>query len=115
MDEKVFERLSNIKPVVTAHGTGEKRVFLNSSDTPTSLTQFAYGRFRPGETCEEHVHPTMEECFYFIKGVGTYTVDDKKYPLTPGAFLRIPAGVPHRLEATGDEDLEFVYFGIATK
>lgn len=114
MYQKIFEHLAAIKAAATAHGTGEKRVFLNNGDTATSLTQFAYGRFMPGETCEEHVHPTMEECFYFIKGIGTYTVDGKAYPLEPGAFLRIPAGVPHKLEAEGDEDLEFVYFGIAT-
>ena len=114
MQQKIFERLADIKGVVTAHNTGEKRVFLNNTDTPTSLTQFAYGKFMPCEVCEEHVHPTMEEYFYFLQGTGTYTVGGNTYPLEPGVFLRIPAGVPHMLRAEGSEALEFVYFGVAT-
>jgi quercetin dioxygenase-like cupin family protein len=89
-------------------------VFLSNGDTATNLTQFAYGRFMPGEVCEEHVHPTMEEYFYFLQGTGTYTVDGNTYTLEPGVFLRIPAGVPHMLQAGGNESLEFVYFGVAT-
>lgn len=112
--EKILQLLDDITPVATAHDQGEKRVFLNNSDTNTALTQFAYGKFEPGETCSKHSHPTMEEIFYFLKGEGTYIIGDKEYELKPGTFLRIPAGVEHELKATGNEKLEFVYFGIAT-
>ena len=115
MPEKIFEALHNITAVPTAHLEGKKFVFLSNEDTATMLTQFAYGSFEPGEKCSEHVHSTMEECFFFIKGTGRYVVGGIKYDLVPGSFLRIPAGVPHNLEATGTGKLEFVYFGIATK
>lgn len=113
MQNKIFESLQNIIPVATAHGMGKKFVFLNNDDTETALTQFAYGSIAPGEGCEEHIHPTMDECFFFLKGSGLYKVGDKEYELKPESFLRIPAGMPHSLRAMGNENLEFVYFGVA--
>lgn len=113
MEQKIYQRLADIVPVTTVHDTGQKFVFLKNGETETALTQFAYGKFMPGEKCEEHLHPTMEECFYFTKGTGIYTVGGTVYPLAPGVFLRIPAGMLHQLEATGDEPLEFVYLGVA--
>ena len=115
MEQKICQRLADILPVSTVHATGQKFVFLKSGDSETALTQFAYGKFVPGEICEEHLHPTMEECFYFLKGTGIYTISGTVYPLEPGVFLRMLAGALHQLEATGNEDLEFVYFGVATE
>ena len=34
-------------------------------DSP--LIENAYAKLKPGEGCEEHLHPTVDECFYFIK------------------------------------------------
>lgn len=114
MADKIFEMLADIPATATAHGMGRKFVFLNNNDTQTALTQFAYGSIAPNEGCEEHTHPTMDECFYFLKGTGNYKVGDIVYELKPESFLRIPAGTPHALRATGNENLEFVYFGVAT-
>jgi len=115
MEQKIFEKLSNIIPVPTAHDEGLKYVFLKNEDTPTKLTQFAYGEFKPGEKCEMHLHKTMEECFYFLSGEGEYSINGNTYKLEAGVFLRIPAQAPHELRALGDEPLKFVYFGIATE
>ena len=112
--ERITASLSHLERELTAHAQGTKQVFLRNSDTPTSLTQVAYGTFAPTDYCELHTHPTMEECFFFIKGTGIYTVDNQRIDLQSGVFVRIPAGVPHRLEATGTEPLEYVYFGVAT-
>ena len=111
MQQKIFQQLAEIIPVVTAHGEGQKYVFLKNEDSNSAMTQFAYGKFLPGEICKQHLHPTMEECFFFIKGKGKYRVNGEMYPLGPGTFLRIPPGILHQLEA--EELLEFVYFGIA--
>ncbi|WP_240163738.1 cupin domain-containing protein [Spirosoma taeanense] len=94
---------------------GSKKVFLRNSDTPTNLTQVAHGTFRAADYCELHSHATMEEVFFFMSGKGIYTVGDQQIPLEKGVFVRIPAGVSHRLEAVGDEPLEYVYFGVATE
>lgn len=112
--ERITAHLAQLEPVLTAHAQGAKQVFLRHGDTQTSLTQVAYGMFAPTDFCDLHTHPTMEECFFFLKGQGVYTVGEQHIPLQEGVFVRIPAGVPHRLEATGPEPLEYVYFGVAT-
>lgn len=113
MSDKLFEYIENIKGEPTAHLSGLKKVFLNNESTNSSLTQFAHGVFEPGEVCSSHIHPTMIECFYFINGQGTYHVGSEIVKLKPGTFLRIPPNTPHELINDGEEDLEFVYFGIA--
>lgn len=111
--EKIFEYLENIKGEPTAHLSGLKKVFLNNTDTDSKLTQFAHGMFAPGEICERHSHPTMDELFYFINGNGIYKVEEQEILLKPGTFLRIPAKSQHELINKGKGNLEFVYFGIA--
>lgn len=113
--EKITASLDPLARELTAHGQGAKQVFLRSTDTLTAVTQVAYGVFAATDHCEMHTHPTMEECFFFLKGVGQYTVGTERIDLQHGVFVRIPAGVPHRLEATGAEPLEYIYFGVATE
>ena len=113
MDQKVCQSLSDIKPVPTVHNLGEKFVFLKNEDTPTAITQFAFGKLMPGEDVEEHLHQTMEECFYFIGGEGEYTVNNIVYHVKPETFLRIPANTMHSLKITSAIPLTFVYFGVA--
>ncbi len=113
--ERITASLSTLARELTAHAQGAKQVFLRNSDTPTNVTQVAYGTFSQADYCDLHSHATMEECFFFLKGTGVYLVDDQVIPLQHGVFVRIPAGVPHRLEATGEEPLEYVYFGVATE
>ena len=127
-NEKLLSRFSNLKKVVlktlintgelefeeTAHGAGLKKIIMRSSDTSTNLTQFAYGKLFPGEKIPEHLHSTMEEIFYFLKGEGTYNVDNIELHVQPETVVRIPAGVPHSLITKGTAALEFIYFGVAT-
>lgn len=115
MEEKIFTRLGDIVPVITAHGNSAKQVFITSTDTQTDLTQFAYGKMEPGIFTGLHSHATMEEVFYFIKGSGIFTINDIEYAVTPGSFVRVPAAAQHALLATGQNMLEFVYFGMAVK
>jgi quercetin dioxygenase-like cupin family protein len=113
LSQKVCQSLNDIIPIVTAHGKGEKFVFLNQHDTLTAITQFAYGKLMPGEDVEQHLHPTMEECFYFISGEGEYLIDDIAYTIKPGTFFRIAANTLHAMQVNGVQPLTFVYFGIA--
>ncbi len=114
MTEKITASINHLESELTAHFQGSKQVFLRNSDTPTKVTQVAYGIFAKTDYCELHTHLTMEECFFFIKGTGFYQIDDQQIALQSGVFIRIPAGTPHRLEATSEEPLEYVYFGVAT-
>ena len=113
MSQKLCQSLSDIKPVSTVHNLGEKFVFLKNEDTQSAITQFAFGKLLPGEDVESHLHPTMEECFYFLSGEGEYTVDNIPYIVKPETFLRIPANTLHSLKITSTVPLTFVYFGVA--
>ncbi len=113
MSKKIHQSLSDIQSVSTTHNQGEKFVFLSAQDSETAITQFAFGRLSSGEYVEEHLHPTMEECFYFIEGEGEYIIGEKKYIIRPKDFFRIPANTKHALKVTSGESLTFVYFGVA--
>ncbi|MEO9476975.1 MAG: cupin domain-containing protein [Cyclobacteriaceae bacterium] len=113
MGERITCNLDDIKGEPTAHLSGLKKVFLRRGDCESKLTQFAFGSFEPGEICPKHSHPTMVECFFFINGIGVYEVGRQKIRLSPSTFLRIPAGIEHKLINDGSERLDFVYFGIA--
>lgn len=111
----LLKKLSDIVAEPTAHGSGEKFVFRKNEDMPNASTQVAFGHFRLGEVCEEHVHPTMFEYFFFIEGEGTYIIEEEEYHLKPNSFLEIPAGVKHSLHADKGVNLKFVYWGVAVE
>ena len=108
--------LNDISESQINHGNGIKKVFINNENTKTSLTQFAWSRFKPGETCERHSHPTMDEYFFVYKGSGTFIINKEQLQIQEGDFINIPSGVSHKLNVQESPvPLELVYFGIAIK
>ncbi len=113
MKAKLFARLSTLESVATTHQTGKKNVFLHSGDTRSAITQFAYGELEKGEGVASHVHPTMEECFFFLSGNGIFYIGEEKFVLDKDVFILVPANTPHWLSNDGNDKLTFVYFGVA--
>ncbi|MDX2045163.1 MAG: cupin domain-containing protein [Chitinophagaceae bacterium] len=113
MTDKIKVDLKELPASLTAHMQGKKFVFLKNEETNTALTQFAYGELLPGEVIAEHLHPSMEEYFYFLGGRGNYKVGKENYAVETGSFVRIPAGTIHELSVRGNDNLLFVYCGIA--
>lgn len=111
--ERITASLTTLERELTAHAQGFKQVFIKNTDTPSKTTQVAYGEFTNTDYCELHTHHTMEEYFFFLRGRGIYIIGDNIIDLTPGVFVRIPAGTPHRMETISMEPLEYVYFGVA--
>ena len=101
--------LSDIIPVLTAHGMGKKQVFKSNKDLHNKLTQISLGTFSPGGQCEEHEPPTMYEYFFFIRGKGFYTINGQVIDIKENVFLEIPPKTKHSLKAVGNGNLEFVY------
>ena len=114
MVDIIIKKLSELEGTGTAHQVGKKYVFLKGDETPTPVTQVAYGTLEPGEVVELHVHPTMEEYFYFVEGAATYTIDGQLYPCEAGTFIRIPANTLHGLR-TDSSAAAFFYFGVAVE
>ena len=97
----------------TSHKVGRKKVLISNDETESCLTQFAYGELDSGDKIETHVHPTMDEYFYFIDGEGKYRIGEQSYNVFGGCHITIPANKSHSLESTGNDTLKFVYLGIA--
>lgn len=95
----------------TSHAIGEKRILLNGSECESMLTQAAVGSLLEGEFVDNHVHPTMEEFYFFLKGEAKITINNVDYFCEKDTFIKIPKNSIHSLQAiTG---IDFIYWGIA--
>ncbi len=101
----MLKHLNDIEPVATSHGVGQKRVLLSKAETETGLTQIAITRLKAGEVADGHVHETMEEEFFFMKGVTEVEIDSKAVVCRAGDFLKVSHGVRHRLRAVEDTEM----------
>jgi quercetin dioxygenase-like cupin family protein len=52
-----------------------------------------------------HSHDHYEETIYGIRGVSTWTVDEKPIDVEPGQALCIPRGAVHRFDNNGIQDV----------
>lgn len=109
--ETIKKNIKELPIITTTHGVGQKRVLLNSQETPTPLTQIAVTRLKAGEMAKEHLHPTMEEFFLFQKGDAIMTVGEEQITCSSGDFISIPANTPHALKAI--TDIEIITIGCA--
>lgn len=70
MQSIIQKEFSDILPVSTSHHVGLKTVLLSSQETSSSLTQIAITELHKGDFVDTHVHPTMDEHYYFMEGEG---------------------------------------------
>jgi len=56
----------------------------------------------PGGGNPPHIHHREAECFYLQEGTLTIQVGGKTYTASAGDFIRLPRGVAHSFENTGD-------------
>lgn len=101
----MLKHLNDIEPVATSHGVGQKRVLLSKAETETGLTQITVTRLKAGEVADEHVHETMEEEFFFMKGMAEVEIDGKVVVCRTWDFLKVSNGVRHRLRAIEDTEM----------
>ncbi len=95
----------------TSHGVGQKRVLLSKEETESSLTQIAVTTMQAGEVAEEHMHATMEECFFILKGKAKLIVDGEVMECRDGDFVQVKCMESHKLEAV--TDIEVMTIGVA--
>ena len=58
----------------------------------------------PGGSNPPHIHHREEECFYLQEGTLTIQVGGKTQTASAGDFIRLPRGVAHSFENTGNVD-----------
>lgn len=89
------------------HVRGYSR-YLVGPEAGSSYFDFRTSRYPTGGRVGTHVHNVAEQVYYFIAGSGQAECGDENRTVGPGDVMFVPAGVPHSLVATSDEDLRFV-------
>ncbi len=59
-----------------------------------------------------HQHSKMSEIYYILSGEGTVYRGEEATYVEKGAFIVLPSNTPHKLENTGNSDLEHLVFAI---
>jgi len=98
----MFRRLTDIAPVITSHGVGQKRVLLSSNESGCSLTQIAVTELKAGEIAAAHVHPDMQEGFYVLDGELEVELDGKKTTCSKDTFVYVEKCTSHEMHALTD-------------
>jgi mannose-6-phosphate isomerase-like protein (cupin superfamily) len=90
---------------------GEEIYELIGSSTETGDTthhSLVYVVIPPGKSSQAHRHKVSEETYYILKGVGSMTINAKKFRLHPGYACLIHPGETHQIFNKGKGDLEFL-------
>lgn len=98
----MLRHLTDIVPVTTSHGVGQKRVLLSSNESGCSLTQVAITDLKAGEIAVAHVHPDMQEGFYVLDGELEINLDGKKNTCRKDTFVYVEKCTSHELHALTD-------------
>ena len=109
--EFLLKHLTDIAPQSTSHGVGVKRIMSTSNEVGSPITQIAHTLLRKGEVVGEHLHPTMDEHFFFQSGECMVTIDKENIVCNANDYLFIPAGKAHKLEVFSD--ISLLTLGIA--
>lgn len=102
-DNNVLHRHSDqIDFAPTSHGVGEKRIIATRTEVGKPIAQIARTFLRTGEQVAMHIHPTMDEHFFFMDGECCVSIDGTVYNCVADDYLFIPAGCNHEIEVVKD-------------
>lgn len=112
MREVLLRHICEIVPVSTSHGVGEKQVIATQDIVGKPITQIARIKLHAGEKVEEHVHPTMDEHFFFLSGECVVILDGIDKVCKLDDYLFVPAGCKHQIVVT--KETVMITIGIET-
>ena len=92
----------------------KKKVFIGKGEIP-NLMMFGEATFKPGQSVDTHSHDTMYEVFHIQSGTAVFVVNDNRMEVIAGDCITIEPGEKHRQMNESDQDVTWLYFGIATK
>jgi len=78
---------------------------VGARQTPGAEQTLGVVTIHPGKRNPLHRHPNCEELLYMLEGTANHRLGDAMFHLKAGDVIRIPRGVPHLAEATGDTPL----------
>lgn len=98
----LIRKLSDIVPISTSHGVGQKRVLLSGNESGCPLTQIAITDLKAGEKASAHIHPDMQEAFYVLDGELEIQLDGVSTICRKETFIYVDKGTNHKLKAISD-------------
>lgn len=101
----LHKTISDVAPMQTSHGVGEKRVLFSQKEFSSPITQLAQTRLQKGTVVENHTHATMDEHFIFLRGKCMLKTDGEEIICEEGQYLFVPAGVSHQINVLSDADM----------
>lgn len=106
-------RLENIENTKTNHkGNILKQVLIGKGEIP-NVMMFSKATFKPNQKVEMHKHDTMFEVFYVQSGKAEFVINDIKHLVETGDCITVAPGELHSQSNPFDEDVTWLYFGIA--
>jgi len=101
----LLRSIASIQPVVTSHGIGEKCVIATNEEVGHPITQIAKTILKKGENVASHIHPSMDEHFFFLKGICLVNVEGYEYDCVPNNYLFVPSGCRHGIRVVSDSEM----------
>ena len=107
----IVRQLEDLSGVATSHGVGRKCILAGAGECGSGVTQAAFGVLAPGEEVGEHIHPTMEEFYFFLDGEAEMHAGGRVFVCRGHTFVKIPPGMPHGMRLKSIT--RFLYWGVA--
>jgi quercetin dioxygenase-like cupin family protein len=108
----MIQSLDLLPVSITSHKVGKKKCF-DIKNIHEDITQIAVGFLAPFERIDDHKHPSMDEYFYIIEGLGVIDIAGEKSKIKKDDFIYIQANTVHSLVNSSElMELKFFYWGI---
>jgi len=98
---------ADIPPYVTRDGA-EIRELIHPAVHGNRAQSLAEAVVRPGQRTRMHLHRCTEELYHFTWGRGAMTLAGRTFPVAAGDTVLIPPGIPHCVEAEGQDSLHIL-------
>jgi quercetin dioxygenase-like cupin family protein len=91
-------------------GLNQITVLIDRSET--ELTEVGLNEWSEGMEGPPHQHAAKDQIFYIVSGEGFVSAESKKYQVSPGSLVYIPAGILHRTEVKSKIPLQYMLFNV---
>ncbi len=108
MEKRLYSKGAELEPRIYEHGR-KSRLMISPKFMDAKGFAMGYQVMAPGGQSPVHTHETEQESFFFYSGKGIATLGDEKFEVGPETAYVAPAGVPHGIVNTGDEEIRFVW------
>ena len=113
-------RSSSLKFIPASHedpnnpGVWKKVLFQKDDIKQGTVQMVNWARLPKGAKFTSHYHEDMDEVFIIISGEVELIIGDTRETMRAGDAVLVGAREIHQMQNSGDSDLEYVVFGVAT-